>query len=141
MVTFAGLALTLAMVGVFGIVGYAVQQRRREVAVRRALGATTGDVVRLVVGSIAPVFAAGLAVGGLVAAALGRTLGTVLVDVDPLDPLTFAATGGMLLLVGLLAITGPARRALPHRPRESAARQLREPVVTVGRRGRLVYNG
>jgi ABC-type lipoprotein release transport system permease subunit len=47
-----------------------------------------------------------------VAAALGRTLGTVLVDVDPLDPLTFTATGGILLLVGLLAITGPARRAL-----------------------------
>ena len=111
-VTFAALALTLAMVGVFGVVGYTVQQRLRDFAVRRALGATTGDVVRLVVGGIAPVFAGGLAVGLLGAAALGRTVGTVLVDVDPIDPLTFAATGGLLLLVGVLAIAGPVRRAL-----------------------------
>ncbi len=111
-VTFAGLALTLAMVGVFGIVGCAVQQRLRDFAVRRALGASAGDVVRLVVNGVAPVFAAGLVVGLLLAAALGRTLGAVLVDVDPLDPWTFAITGGLLLLVGLLAIAGPARRAL-----------------------------
>jgi putative ABC transport system permease protein len=110
--TFAGLALVLAMVGVFGIVGYSVQQRRRELAVRRALGASAGDVVRLVVGGIAPVFAVGLVAGLAAAAALGRALGTVLVDVDPLDPATFAATGVVLLAVGLLAIAGPARRAL-----------------------------
>ena len=73
-----------------------MQQRLRDFAVRRALGATAGDVVRLVVGGVAPVFAAGLAVGLLLAAALGRTLGAVLVDVDPLDPLTFAVTGGLL---------------------------------------------
>ena len=89
-----------------------MQQRLRELAVRRALGATAGDVVRLVVGSVAPLFAGGLA-GGLVAAAvLGRLLNAVLVDVDPLDPLTFAATGGVLLAVGLLAIAGPVRRAV-----------------------------
>jgi putative ABC transport system permease protein len=111
-VTFAALAVTLAMVGVFGVVGYAVQQRVRDFALRRALGATTGDVVRLVVRSVAPVLAGGLAVGLLAAAALGRTLGTVLVDVDPIDPLTFAGTGALLLLVALLAIAGPARRAL-----------------------------
>jgi putative ABC transport system permease protein len=110
--TFAGLALLLAMVGVFGIVGYSVQQRRREVAVRRALGASAGDVVRLVLGGIAPVFAVGLVAGLAAAAALGRALGTVLVDVDPLDPITFAATCAVLLAVGLLAIAGPARRAL-----------------------------
>ena len=61
---------------------------------------------------VAPVFAAGLVVGLLLAAALGRTFGAVLVDVDPLDPWTFAITGGLLLLVGVLAIAGPARRAL-----------------------------
>jgi putative ABC transport system permease protein len=111
-VAFAGLALALAMVGVFGIVAYAVQQRLRDLAVRRALGAGGGDVVRLVVGGVAPVFAGGLAAGGLVAAALGRTLGTILVDVEPLDPITFAATAAVLLVVGLLAIAGPVRRAL-----------------------------
>jgi putative ABC transport system permease protein len=110
--TFAALALTLAMVGVFGIVGYAVQQRLRDFAVRRALGASAGDVLRLVVRGVAPIFAAGLAVGLLVAGALGRMLGTVLVDVDPLDPLTFTVTGGVLVVVGLLAIVGPARRAV-----------------------------
>jgi putative ABC transport system permease protein len=120
-VGFAGLALTLAMVGVFGIVGFAVQQRVREFAVRRALGATTREVVRLVVSGIAPVFAGGLAIGLVLAAALGRMFGAVLVDVDPLDPLTFAATGGVLVLVGLLAIAGPARRAL----RVDPARVLR----------------
>jgi putative ABC transport system permease protein len=111
-VTFAGLAVALAMVGVFGIVGYAVQQRVRDFAVRRALGASAGDVLRLVVASIAPVFGAGLAIGLALAAALGRTIGAVLVDVDPVDPYTFAATGGVLLLVGVLAVAGPALRAL-----------------------------
>lgn len=111
-VTFAGLALTLAMVGVFGIVGYAVQQRLREFAVRRALGASAGDVVRLVIEGIAPMLATGLVVGLVLAAVLGRTVGTVLVDVDPIDPLTFAATAGLLLLVGVLAVAGPVRRAL-----------------------------
>jgi len=100
------------MVGVFGIVGCAVQQRLRDFAVRRALGASPGDVLRLVVGGVAPVFAAGLAIGLVVAAALGRMLGAVLVDVDPLDPVTFTATGGVLVVVGLLAIVGPTRRAL-----------------------------
>jgi putative ABC transport system permease protein len=110
--TFAGLALALAMVGVFGIVGYAVEQRLREVAVRRALGATTADVLGLVIGRIAPVFAVGLVAGLGLAAALGQTLSTVLVGVDPLDPLTFATAGGVLTLVGLVALAGPARRAI-----------------------------
>ncbi len=111
-VTFAGLALTLAMVGVFGVVGFAVQQRLRDFAVRRALGATAGDVARLVVRGVLPVLAGGLAAGLLAAAALGRVVQTVLVDVDPLDPLTFAATGAVLLVVALLAIASPLRRAL-----------------------------
>ncbi len=115
-VVFAALALTLAMVGVFGIVGFAVQQRLREFAVRRALGATPGEVIRLVAAGIAPVFAGGLAIGLVLAAALGRMFGAVLVDVGPLDPLTFAATGGVLVVVGLLAIAGPARRALQADP-------------------------
>jgi putative ABC transport system permease protein len=120
-VGFAALALTLAMVGVFGIVGFAVQQRLREFAVRRALGATPGEVVRLVVAGVAPVFAGGLVIGLALAAALGRMFAAVLVDVGPLDPLTFAATGGVLVLVGLLAVAGPARRALGADP----ARMLR----------------
>ena len=111
-VTFAALALTLAMIGVFGVVGYAVQQRLREFAVRRALGATRGDLVRLVVGSVVPVFAGGFAAGLVTAAALGRMVGAVLVDVDPLDPVTYALTGAVLVVVGGLAVAGPVRRVL-----------------------------
>jgi putative ABC transport system permease protein len=110
--TFALVALTLAMVGVFGIVGYAVQQRLRDVAVRRALGASSADVCRVVARGIAPVFVVGLAVGALAAAALGRVLATVLYGVEPLDPLTFAAAAAVLALAGALAIAVPVRRAL-----------------------------
>ncbi len=120
-VTFAGLALTLAMVGIFGVVGFMVQQRLRDFAVRRALGATAGDVARLVVRGVLPVLAGGAAVGLLAAAALGRVVQTVLVDVDPLDPLTFAATGAVLVIVAMLAIASPLRRAV----RSDPARLLR----------------
>jgi putative ABC transport system permease protein len=110
--TFAFVALTLAMIGVFGIVGYAVQQRLRDVAVRRALGASSGDVCRVVAGGIAPVFGTGLVLGVLAAAALGRMLATVLYRVDPLDPVTFAGSAGLLALAGALAIAIPVRRAI-----------------------------
>jgi putative ABC transport system permease protein len=110
--TFAALALTLAMVGVFGVVGYAVQQRLRELAVRRALGATAGDVVRLVLRGVVPVVAGGLAAGVVAAAALGGLLASVLVDVDPLDLPTFLASGVVVVAVGALAVAGPVRRAL-----------------------------
>ncbi len=135
-VVFAGLALTLAMVGVFGIVGFAVQQRVREFAVRRALGATTGEVVRLVVAGIAPVFAGGLAIGLGLAATLGRMFGAVLVDVDPLDPLTFATTSGVLVLVGLAGHRQPGPSRPPRRSGTRAPRKLK----AVGRRRWLVYN-
>jgi putative ABC transport system permease protein len=111
-VTFAGLALTLAMVGVFGVVGFAVQQRLRDFAVRRALGATSGDVAGLVVRGVVPVLAGGLVAGFVAAAALGQVVQTMLVDVDPLDPLTFVATGAVLVVVTMLAIASPLRRAL-----------------------------
>ena len=72
--TFAGLALVLAMVGVFGILAYSVQQRVRDFGVRRALGATTSDVLRLVVGSAVRVIATGAVIGLVLSAVLGRLL-------------------------------------------------------------------
>jgi putative ABC transport system permease protein len=72
--TFAGLALLLAMVGVFGILAYSVQQRLRDFGVRRALGATTGDVLRLVIGSALRVIAAGVVIGLVLSTILGRLL-------------------------------------------------------------------
>lgn len=108
---FAGLALVLAMVGLFGILAYSVQRRIRDLGVRRALGATTGDVVRVVVGGALPVIAAGAVVGGVLAVGLVRLLESMLFGVAPLDPLTFLVVAGVLSLTALLAIAGPAWKA------------------------------
>ena len=108
---FAVLALLLAMVGVFGILGYSVQQRAREFAMRRALGASTGDVLGLVVGSAARVIAIGAVAGLLLSIALGRLLTTMLFGVRPLDPLTFVAVAVMLGLTATIATAAPAWRA------------------------------
>jgi putative ABC transport system permease protein len=108
---FAGLALVLAMVGVFGILAYSVQQRVRDFGVRRALGATTGDVMRLVVSDAARVVAAGAVVGLALAAALGRLISTMLYAVTPLDLVTFGMVSLVLAITASLAIAGPAWRA------------------------------
>jgi putative ABC transport system permease protein len=109
--TFAGLALLLAMVGVFGILAYSVQQRSREFGVRIALGATRSDVLTLVVGSAARVIAAGLIVGLGLAAALGQSLATMLFGVHPLDVVTFASAALVLALTAAAATVAPAWRA------------------------------
>jgi putative ABC transport system permease protein len=122
-ITFAGLALLLAMVGVFGILAYAVQQHVREYAVRRALGATTGDVVRLVLASAARVIAAGAIAGLLLAIALGRLLTTMLFGVEPLDPLTFAGVTLLVVVTAALSMAGPAWRAARIDPAEALRSQ------------------
>lgn len=109
--TFAGLALVLAMIGVFGILAYSVQQREREFGVRRALGATTSDVLRLVLGSAARVIATGAVIGLALSAVLSRLLATLLFGVQPLDPRTFASVTIVLALTAAAAIAGPAWRA------------------------------
>jgi putative ABC transport system permease protein len=109
--TFAALALVLAMVGVFGILAYTVQQRVRDFAVRRALGATTGDVLRLVVGSATRVITSGVIVGLILSAMLSRLITTMLFGVQPLDLLTFASVMIVLALTAAVSIVGPAWRA------------------------------
>jgi putative ABC transport system permease protein len=108
---FAGLALLLAMVGLFGVLAYSVQQRVREFGVRRTLGATTGDVLRLVAGSAVRVIGAGAIVGLGLSALLGRLLATMLFGVRPLDPLTFAAVTLVLALTAVVSAAIPAWRA------------------------------
>jgi predicted permease len=110
-VAFAALALALAMVGVFGILAYSVQQRTRDIAVRRAMGATTADVVRMVARSAAGVIGAGAIIGLLLAAAMTRLLTSVLVGVAPVDPATFVLVAGTLLVTAAVAVAGPAWRA------------------------------
>jgi putative ABC transport system permease protein len=109
--SFALLALLLAMVGVFGILAYSVQQRARDFGVRRALGATTNDVLRLVVSSALPVIAGGAAVGLILAAILSRLIETVLFGVRPLDFATFAGVTAVMVVAAAVSVVGPAWRA------------------------------
>ena len=108
---FAALAVLLAMVGVFGILAYSVQQRTRDFGVRRALGATTNDVIGLVARNAAALIGVGAVIGLILAVAFGRVLNSVLFGVQPLDPGTFALVLAVLLVTGALAIAGPAWRA------------------------------
>jgi len=108
---FAALALTLAMVGVFGILAYSVQQRVRDFGVRRALGATTGDVFRVVVSDAARVIVVGAAIGLALSVALSRFITSVLFAVTPFDLVTLAMVSIVLAGTAALAIAGPAWRA------------------------------
>jgi putative ABC transport system permease protein len=108
---FAALALLLAMVGVFGVLAYSVQQRVRDLGVRRALGATTGDVTRLVASTAMRLVGAGALVGLGVSLFVGQLLVTMLFGVAPLDLATFAAVAGVVLVTAALAVAGPVWRA------------------------------
>jgi putative ABC transport system permease protein len=109
--TFAGLALLLAMIGVFGVLAYSVQQRWREFGVRIALGATMGHVLALVAAAAAKVVGVGIAIGLIAAAALSSSLSAFLFDVQPWDAVTFASVAGVLALTGAVAALAPALRA------------------------------
>ncbi|HVQ16065.1 MAG TPA: ADOP family duplicated permease [Vicinamibacterales bacterium] len=109
---FGSLALLLAMVGVFGVLAYSVQQRTRELGVRIALGATPGNVLRLVFSGGGRVVGLGAALGLLLATGIGQAMSSFLFGVRPLDPVTFVAVGGVLALTALLACAAPAFRAM-----------------------------
>jgi putative ABC transport system permease protein len=108
---FAGVALTLATIGIYGVLAYLVTQRTQEIGVRLALGAAPDDVVRLFVREGARLTAIGLAAGVAGALAATRALSTLVFGVTTRDPLTFAAVAAALSLVALLASYVPARRA------------------------------
>ncbi|HEX5580915.1 MAG TPA: ABC transporter permease, partial [Gemmatimonadaceae bacterium] len=110
--TFAALALTLAAVGVFGVLSYLVERRSRELGIRIALGAQRSHVVRVVARETVPMLAGGIAFGLLAAAALTRVVRSLLYEVQPGDPLTFAGVALVLGLVGVVAALVPVRRAV-----------------------------
>jgi putative ABC transport system permease protein len=108
---FAGLAVLLACVGIYGVLNASVAQRTRELGIRLALGATTRDVWRLVIGQGMRLVFLGLVLGFVGALALSRLIENLLFGVRSKDPLTYAAIGVVFIGVGLLACWLPARRA------------------------------
>jgi putative ABC transport system permease protein len=110
-VLFATAATLIATGGIYGLMAYAVTQRRREIGVRMALGAARRDVVRLVLTRALRVVVAGLLVGLAGAAGVARVLQTFLFGVTPTDPVAFTVVTVVLLAVGLMAAWLPARRA------------------------------
>ena len=108
---FASLALSLALVGVFGVLAHSVQQRTREFGVRIALGASAGGVLRLVIASAGGVIGIGIAIGLIAAGLLSRSISTFLFGVQPLDPTTFLLVPLVLLVTAALAVAVPAIRA------------------------------
>jgi putative ABC transport system permease protein len=109
---FAALALLLAMVGVFGILAYSVQQRMRDFGVRRALGASSGDIIGLVANNAIRVIAAGAVIGLVAAALTGRLIVSMLFGVQPLDFWTFALVTLVISVTAVASIAGPAWRAV-----------------------------
>jgi putative ABC transport system permease protein len=109
--SFAGIALVLATIGIYGAVAYTVAQRTGEIGVRMALGAQTLDVLRLVIAQGMKPVIFGLIAGLAAAVALGRLLTAQLYQTSPHNPLLLAATAGVLASAALLACLLPARRA------------------------------
>jgi len=108
---FAGVALVLAAVGIYGLIAYSVTQRTQELGIRIALGAQRRDVLRLVLAQGTRLTFLGVAIGLFAALALSRLLSTLLFAVSATDPLTFAGVATLLAVVALLACFIPARRA------------------------------
>jgi putative ABC transport system permease protein len=109
--TFALLGLILAGAGIYGVLSYNVSQRMRETGIRLALGATSREVMGLVIRDGMRLAILGVVIGIGIALATTRLLTSILYEVSPLDPTTFAVTALFLILVGLLACAIPARRA------------------------------
>jgi putative ABC transport system permease protein len=111
LMVFAGIAVLLATIGVYGVVSYSVTQRTQEIGIRLALGAGSADVSRLVLREGLLVGGLGVAVGLAAALASTRVIESLLFEITPTDPLTLGAVAGLLLAVALAATLWPARRA------------------------------
>jgi putative ABC transport system permease protein len=108
---FAILGLVLAAIGIYGVMAYTVSERTRELGVRVALGATTGDVMRMVLGEAFVLAGAGVVLGVAGAVATTRLIRVLLFGVTPTDPATFASIVGILMVLALAGSYVPARRA------------------------------
>jgi putative ABC transport system permease protein len=116
---FGLLAVTLAVVGLYGVISYVVARRRNEIGIRLALGASRGHVVRMVMREAVWLLLIGLVTGTALSLAAGRSAGSLLFGLKPYDPLTLAAAGVLLAAVASLASFLPARRASRLDPMEA----------------------
>ncbi len=116
---FAGLALALAGIGIYGVINYSVARRTHEIGIRMALGADSKAVLRLVVGQGLRLAVAGVAIGLGAALALTRLMSSLLFGVSAIDPLTFAGVSLILITVAVVACSIPARRATKVDPMEA----------------------
>lgn len=114
-----GMALLLGIIGIYGVIAYAVSQRRREIGIRLALGAQLGELQRMFVRHGVALALLGIAVGLGAAAGLTRLMKSLLFGISPLDPLTYAAVPVVLLVAAMLASYLPARRAAAVDPVEA----------------------
>jgi putative ABC transport system permease protein len=105
------LGLILAVVGVYGVISYATNQKTHEIGIRMALGAQRSDVLKMILGQGLFIVAIGLALGVVAALAISRLVGKLLI-VSATDPLTYIAVSSLLALVALVACYIPARRAM-----------------------------
>jgi len=113
---FAGVALILAAVGIYGVMSYSVAQRTHEIGIRMALGAQTGTVLKLAVGYGLKLVVAGVVIGLIAAFALTRVMSTLLFGVTATDPATFTLISLLLIAVATIASYIPARRATKVNP-------------------------
>ena len=109
---FAALALTLAAVGIYGVLSYLVSQRTREIGIRMAVGAGPGQVLRSVLSRGLGLALTGVAIGVVLALATSRLIATLLYQIQPRDPLTFVAVAVVLTAVAVVASVVPALRAM-----------------------------
>jgi predicted lysophospholipase L1 biosynthesis ABC-type transport system permease subunit len=117
--TFGVLALALATIGVYGLKAYDVSRRTREIGIRMALGATAADLVRLIVREGARSTVAGLAIGVVLAAGIGKLSSSLLYQVSPVDPIVLTIAAMVLTMAATLASYLPARRATKIAPLEA----------------------
>ena len=108
---FAVIALLLSAVGIYGVLAHLVSQRAQEIGIRRALGATTAHITRIVAGAVGAAIAIGAAAGLAAAWGVSSVIASLLYEMSATDPRVYAAVAGFVSLVALLAAWRPARRA------------------------------
>jgi putative ABC transport system permease protein len=109
---FSGLALALAAIGIYGVIAYSVAQREKEIGIQMALGASPGDVLRVILAQGGRITISGVVIGTIAASGLAQVMAKLLYAVSPVDPATFITVALGLALIAMTACYIPARRAL-----------------------------